>query len=161
MNPNYPPTSPEMETIADLIFKLPTGSKGVEFGCGLTTEMFLDFGMEMTIVEIDERRLQKFGTQCNCIHSDSIDLQLGGEYDFAFVDGDHRYSRVAHELEMIWPTLRPGAILIGHDFDQESFDEEEIESDCVGNVHHGVIKAVKEKFPSRNREGRVWWVYKN
>ena len=47
---------------------------------------------------------------------------------FAYVDGDHSYEGCLNDLRAIWPKLKSGAILAGHDF---------------LNHHYGVHRAVE------------------
>ncbi|WP_197231395.1 class I SAM-dependent methyltransferase [Novipirellula artificiosorum] len=44
-----------------------------------------------------------------------------GELDFVFIDGDHSYQSVKADLTAWHPKLRPGGILLGHDYDPERF----------------------------------------
>ncbi len=78
--------------------------------------------------------------------------------DFVFIDGDHRYSRVSEDIKNYYPLVKKGGIFAGHDLDQVSWDERYIEEDYVEGNHHGVAKAVGERFGEVKRNGRVWWV---
>ena len=40
------------------------------------------------------------------------------QIDFAYIDGDHRYSHVLWDLKHWWPKIKPGGILAGHDWAQ-------------------------------------------
>ena len=69
--------------------------------------------------------------------------------DFCYIDGDHSYAGVYSDIRTIWPKMKSGGIMGGHDF------------------HHtwpGVIKAVTE-FTALNAialhvETPDWWVIK-
>ena len=50
-------------------------------------------------------------------------------FDLVFIDGNHSYEVVKRDLELYWPKVRPGGILIGHDYTTR---------------FPGVIKAVRE-----------------
>lgn len=81
-------------------------------------------------------------------------------YDFIFIDGDHRYSRIKKDIDILFDKLSPGGIMAGHDFDGNNWNEKHLEEDYVHGLHHGVSKAVSEKFRDFNVEGRVWWLRK-
>jgi predicted O-methyltransferase YrrM len=80
------------------------------------------------------------------LSQDKFFLFPNNSFDFIFVDGDHKYSGVIKDLELYWPKLRPGGIMIGHDYDSNAWDERFIENEFAENKHHGVIKAVNEFF---------------
>ena len=64
--------------------------------------------------------------------------------DFLFLDSDHRYSQVKKDLDLWYPKVR--GVMCGHDFNAPHWDERYIEDDYVNGIHHGVTKAVTEKF---------------
>lgn len=39
-----------------------------------------------------------------------------GGYDLVFIDANHSFSHVAHDLKLMWPHLKPGGVLVGHDY---------------------------------------------
>ncbi len=41
---------------------------------------------------------------------------LGGPFDFAFIDGCHAYAYVKSDTEKILPVMRPGGIVVWHDY---------------------------------------------
>lgn len=43
-----------------------------------------------------------------------VDLE-DGAYDFVYVDGDHSYRWVLHDVTNYWSKVRPGGVLCGHD----------------------------------------------
>ena len=88
---------------------------------------------------------------------DAVKCFADGAIDFLFIDGDHRYEQVKKDIANWLPKVR--GIMAGHDYDQETYDEQHIHVDCVDKVHHGLIKAVNEAFPDVQHEGRIW--YKN
>lgn len=53
------------------------------------------------------------------------------EFDFVFIDADHGYEGVTRDILKLWPFLKSGGTMSGHDF----YDE-----------HPGVKKAVGENF---------------
>lgn len=67
--------------------------------------------------------------------------------DIVFIDANHRYEFVKQDIELWYPKLREGGILIGHDYSLRNF---------------GVVKAVHERFRYiYTSDDRIWWVYKN
>ena len=63
--------------------------------------------------------------------------------DFVFIDGDHRYDEVRADIAAWLPKLKPGGLLAGDDYDQDS--------------HPGVWRAVREKFGNETESrGRSW-----
>ena len=76
---------------------------------------------------------------------DFVDLDI--KFDFIFIDADHRYSQVKRDIENYYPKVSPGGILAGHDYNSYIHDERYIEYDYVDGIHHGVTKAVMERFP--------------
>ena len=65
-------------------------------------------------------------------HSLDAAALYGREFDFVFLDGDHRHESVKAELEAWEPKIKSGGYIGGHDF----------------NMHEGVTKAVMERYPS-------------
>ena len=39
-----------------------------------------------------------------------------GGYDLVFVDGNHTYQNVRDDLRLMWPRVKPGGMLVGHDY---------------------------------------------
>jgi len=80
-------------------------------------------------------------------------------FDMVFIDADHLYLAVKRDIELWLPKLKRGGIMAGHDFDvgnegqKYEYDERYLGEDCVNRKHHGVIKAVTERF--RNVEHPV------
>ena len=77
---------------------------------------------------------------------DLVDL-FGVEFDFIFIDADHRYSQISKDIANYYPKLKDGGYFCGHDFNCSVYDEKHIEEDYVDGIHHGVTKAVNERFP--------------
>ena len=81
-------------------------------------------------------------------------------FDFFFIDADHRYHMVRRDIELWYPKVKKGGLLAGHDYDSEEYDELYIEDDIVDEVHHGVTKAVNERFGIPHNENHMWWIRK-
>ena len=69
--------------------------------------------------------------------------------DFVFIDGDHRYEPCLADIEAWTPKVRPGGMVIGHDFNHPRWT--------------GVTQAVREvfgdaieTFPMQRERCRVW-----
>jgi hypothetical protein len=72
------------------------------------------------------------------IESRSLDVVQwmdGMQFDFVFLDAAHSYNHVAADLQAWWPLVKPGGLLLGHDYGHRRFK--------------GVAKAVNE-FASAN-----------
>ncbi len=68
-------------------------------------------------------------------------------FDFIFIDGDHRYNAVIHDIELALTMLKPNGVLSGHDYNHADWP--------------GVKKAVNEKFPGREVIKTIWWTLKS
>jgi len=94
--------------------------------------------------------------------SDDVVDQVPDEIDLLFIDGDHRYSQVCRDIDNYSPKVKGGGcgIICGHDFDRYDYDERYIEQDAERGHHHGVVKAVMERYPHVSRlPSSVWfWV---
>lgn len=83
------------------------------------------------------------------IHGDSRKVGIDWQHkdkdnpmvDLVFVDGDHSYAGCAGDIRAWMPNLRPGGIMVIHDFDKAANDPTEF-----GRKHAypGVDKAVRE-----------------
>jgi len=91
------------------------------------------FGLEDTVVFHDG------------FSDDFADLDM--KFDLIFIDADHRYSQISKDIDNYFPKVNAGGILAGHDFNNFAYNEEYIEDDYVEGSHHGVTKAVRERFP--------------
>ena len=54
--------------------------------------------------------------------------------DFIYIDADHSYEGMQRDLGILWPTIKEGGTLGGHDYNPQDWP--------------GVIRAVNEKFPT-------------
>jgi len=82
-------------------------------------------------------------------------------FDLFFIDADHRYEGVSKDIELWYPKVKEGGILCGHDYDKTTYDEAYIHQDWHDGCHHGVTKAVNERFHMKhNRLDLCWWVRK-
>lgn len=77
------------------------------------------------------------------------------ELDFCYIDGAHDYESVKRDIAAVWPIIKRGGVMGGHDFAQQ---------------FPGVIKAVTEFAASTvpigsssawNVETPDWWIWKS
>lgn len=72
---------------------------------------------------------------------------IPSDYDMVFLDAMHTYEDVKADLERWWPRIRPGGILVCHDYGHDHFP--------------GVKQAVDERFgPQTNTVGTLMWMPK-
>jgi predicted O-methyltransferase YrrM len=95
--------------------------------------------------------LSKYNNKIEIIRKTSIDAlsDIPNNVDFVYIDGNHSYRFVKHDIEEYYPKVRKGGIIGGHDFDAS---------------HMGVAKAVFE-FKSKDNinlygKGIDWWIEK-
>ncbi len=67
-----------------------------------------------------------------------------GSLAFVFIDADHRYEPVKHDIALWRSKIKAGGILAGHDYLPDEWP--------------GVIQAVDEAFPDREIRGSSWLV---
>jgi hypothetical protein len=100
-------------------------------------------------------RLGKHGNRVQLLRETSNTAESrfeGASIDIVFIDAEHTYSGVKHDIE-IWETkVKKGGIISGHDYDHPNFP--------------GVKNAVDEwcflrGYKINVEKGYVWWVIKN
>lgn len=69
------------------------------------------------------------------------------DYDFIFIDGDHRFEHVVHDINLGLTILKDGGILAGHDYTHEDWP--------------AVRRVVDAKFPHRETLNSIWWITKS
>lgn len=80
-------------------------------------------------------------------------------FNFLFIDGDHRYKSVKKDIEAYLPKMRADGIISGHDFESLDYNDEQTGTEFYQGKHHGLIKAVREKFDGYiRRKGNIWYV---
>lgn len=86
------------------------------------------------------------------------DMVKSESLDLCFIDADHRYSKVSQDIDAWKSKVKAGGILCGHDCDALKYDDRFIEMDYIQGNHHGVAKAVTERFPNVKLIGDAVWV---
>lgn len=66
------------------------------------------------------------------------------KFDFIFIDGDHRYGSVMHDIAKAVLMLESGGILAGHDYTHKDWP--------------GVKKAVDEVLPGKELVDSIWTI---
>jgi hypothetical protein len=72
------------------------------------------------------------------------------QLDFAYIDALHTDEGVTADMETIWPLIKPGGIMGGHDFDTN-----------WPGVVQGVIRFVAKNNLTLNVQSPDWWVVKS
>lgn len=65
-------------------------------------------------------RLSRFGDRCNIIRRKSWDAALfldDEAYDVVFIDGNHQYDPVKTDINLFWPKVRKGGMMVGDDYE--------------------------------------------
>jgi methyltransferase family protein len=65
-----------------------------------------------------------------------------GEFDFVYIDGNHRYEFVKADLEAYAPKIRPGGFLAGDDYGVEGWWEDGVTRAVDDFVHSGAAAVV-------------------
>lgn len=97
---------------------------------------------------VARRRMEPFGLRAIFHRSDAKSATLP-RLDFCYIDGDHIYGAVKSDIASIWPCIKHGGIMGGHDFHA---------------TWPGTIRAVIEFAVANNLQLHVdmtdWWVVK-
>jgi predicted O-methyltransferase YrrM len=74
------------------------------------------------------------------------DFNPSEKADFIFIDGNHTYEAVKHDIQKAIECIKPDGIIAGHDY--QNFE--------------GVYKAVNECFQKTNIHVKetIWWTQK-
>jgi len=153
---------------------------------GNDTDHHIEVVSEINVFERFRQNVRPFGDVIVPMMGNSetvCSLLADGTFDFAFIDGDHRYAPMVAELRTTKRLVREGGMLCGHDCegrvdaDNIAFMEANEEVDHVDSIytnfrhcHPGVIRAVHEEVGRANLyaeaplvvDGRkgcssIWW----
>jgi hypothetical protein len=95
----------------------------------------------------------KFGDKIVLVRADSAafgELLGPDRFDVVFIDADHTYEPVKRDIELYWPTVKKGGLLLGDNYDTPRTAP-----------YWGVKRAVDEMFGDRvQRHRRFWWLKK-
>lgn len=65
---------------------------------------------------IAKKRLEPFNVTWIYAKSEQGIKKIAEKLDFVYIDGNHEYKFVKNDLEMIYPLIKAGGIIAGHDF---------------------------------------------
>ena len=113
------------------------------------------------------QRLSFFGERSKILRKTSEEAAYMFEnhyFDFVYLDADHRYEEILKDLHLWYPKIRPGGILAGHDYKDETIYWEKTNL----RSYFGVKRAVDEFFKDRKLEVNItdepswksWYVHK-
>jgi len=139
-------------------------------------------GLANAAKEADIRKLLEARLRYYDIHNveiiaktskDACETMLNNSADVVFLDADHRFIEIKHDIKRWWPKVKSGGIFCGHDCEfiisPESRDWQMLEDsesnpwnnlDCI-NFHIGVVRAVSCYVQNPKKLGaRLWWTQK-
>lgn len=108
---------------------------------------FADWPMLKIAAEF-KRRIEPYENRVTVMHMTSVAAAkqvADASLDFVFIDADHNYESVKQDIEAWQPKVKPGGLLMGHDFSPK---------------YPGVGDAVTAAFPvfAVDPFSWVWWV---
>ena len=148
---------------------------GAEIGVkkGEYSELFCQVGIRMHCVDPWQRyfgidsprikryyreavaRLGKYGDKANIIRSPSVDA-VGcfddESLDFVYIDGDHAFDAAMMDLLLYVPKVRPGGLIMAHDYHGECRGVM-LAVDAYVQAHH-----VDPWYVLKAREPTVFWI---
>jgi len=102
-------------------------------GCGMTiTQAKMDEFYE-SILELS--RKHPCIKVLRMLSTDAAQQFADGYFDFVYLDANHTYSSVKSDLEAWWSKVRPGGVLAGHDYVDQTTND---------GTKFGVIQSVDE-----------------
>ncbi|CAE7235670.1 unnamed protein product [Symbiodinium natans] len=89
-----------------------------------------------------------------CFEDDSLDL--------VYIDADHKWWSVLQDLSAWWPKVRPGGLMMGHDFHFNTLMErEELDEGSINDVPIAVAAFFRAPSEVLLHSGFVWSVQKS
>ena len=90
--------------------------------------------------------------------SDNIIYYFEDDFDFVYVDGDHKYEGVIRDLNIFYKLIKSGGIIGGHDFDAET--EGNQVRKAVYDFFAPLRKEIHFDFDPDDNKTLDWWVFK-
>ena len=130
----------------------------IGFDVGISARAFLSYP-NITLTSVDpgevdigmkEMELMNVGDQWKFhpIFSDVFFKTCIWTYDIIYIDGDHSYQQTKKDFDNAWKFLKPGGLLIGHDFlHQKNF---------MNDADYGITKAVSEFIKEQNVNATIY-----
>lgn len=90
-------------------------------------------------------RIAPYGGRAALLRLSTVEAALrfpDRHFDFVFIDADHTYEGVSADIDAWRPKVRPGGMLLGHDYNHRDFP--------------GVVRAVDERFTPELFPDHVW-----
>ena len=174
---------PDCEPVLSLVNAY---SRGAEIGVarGRSSLAFLEKGCRMLLVDPwlppDEGYVETLGSEealkeclerlapytwkthlCTILRMDSLAaaraLMVPQEFDFVFIDANHRFDWVLADCKAWWPHIRSGGWLLGHDYNLAAF-----ERGVFRAVHQfsSEIKIDVQEFPAQAGKLSCWGIRK-
>lgn len=82
-------------------------------------------------------------------------------FDYVYIDADHTYKGVCHDIATWYPKVRPGGILAGHDFKNHTVPQTGVVFGVVQAVTEFVqTKALQDRFHKTAEKFASWYVVK-
>jgi len=78
-----------------------------------------------------DSNLDDFVEVRHMMSEEAASLEKDGSLSLVFIDADHTYEGCKKDIELWWPKLKKGGIMLGHDY---------------GPLYEGVVRAVTERF---------------
>lgn len=56
--------------------------------------------------------------------ADAANTFRDGQFDFVYIDGNHRYENVSEDLRLWWPKVKTGGLVGGHDYGNITMEQQ-------------------------------------
>lgn len=126
------------------------------------TDIFHEFWARIVCESLDDTVIPLRGRS-----EDIAPILAECAFDMIYIDADHRYPAVAHDIRTYAALVRDGGVLCGDDCEGRpcDFDAEFLAAgrdiDFHETVHCGVVSAVGEYFSSYSIDYSIWSVRRN
>lgn len=109
------------------------------------------------------QKLMPFGLRSVVLRMYSLDaaeLFQPGSLDFVYIDAQHWYPRIAEDLRVWWPKVRPGGLFAGHDYCEYHGDVVKAVQEHVDKYHLELFTTDMD-FVFNGHEIRSWLIQKD